>query len=181
MWWLASQVWSLPSWLWKYNLHKLSVCNSSSEVNNQQTWRWHWKISIRCDTKNIGLTMLCKFNGDVPLPAVWSHQVKCFLHQDRYFKYLVGRLYVACLKVLEEYKKSYQGEDLPDFLKWVFCPKNQIQFHSWRMLRFNWTNESRHCCSKMVQKNLLLTIKLLLAITSEYNSKVFKTQTLLHV
>jgi len=47
----------------------------------------------RCDTKNIGLTMLCKFNGDVPLPAVWSHQV------------------------LEEYKKSYQGEDLPDFLK----------------------------------------------------------------
>ena len=61
--------------------------------------------------------MLCKFNGDVPLPAVWSHQVKCFLHQDRYFKYLVGRLNVACLKVLEEYKKSYQGEDLPDFLK----------------------------------------------------------------
>ena len=79
--------------------------------------RWHWKILIRCDTKNIGLTMLCKFNGDVPLPAVWSHQVKCFLHQDRYFKYLVGRLNVACLKVLEEYKKSYQGEDLPDFLK----------------------------------------------------------------
>ena len=30
----------------------------------------------RCDTKNIGLTMLCKFDGDVPLPAVWSHQVK---------------------------------------------------------------------------------------------------------
>ena len=29
----------------------------------------------RCDTKNIGLTMLCKFDGDVPLPAVWSHQV----------------------------------------------------------------------------------------------------------
>ena len=28
----------------------------------------------RCDTKNIGLTMLCKFDGDVPLPAIWSHQ-----------------------------------------------------------------------------------------------------------
>ena len=30
---------------------------------------------FRCDTKNIGLTMLCKFDGDVPLPAIWSHQV----------------------------------------------------------------------------------------------------------
>ena len=30
----------------------------------------------RCDTKNIGLTMLCKFDGDVPLPAIWSHQVE---------------------------------------------------------------------------------------------------------
>ena len=47
----------------------------------------------RCDTKNIGLTYLCKFDGDVPLPAIWSHQV------------------------LSEYKKSYPEEDLPSFLR----------------------------------------------------------------
>ena len=38
--------------------------------------------------------MLCKFDGDVPLPAVWSYQV------------------------LNEYKKSYPEEELPDFLKY---------------------------------------------------------------
>ena len=52
----------------------------------------------RCDTKNIGLTYLCKFEGDVPLPAIWSHQV------------------------LSEYKKSYPEEDLPDFLRFTSFP-----------------------------------------------------------
>ena len=47
----------------------------------------------RCDTKNIGLTYLCKFDGDVPLPAIWSDQV------------------------ISEYKKSYPEEELPGFLR----------------------------------------------------------------
>ena len=51
----------------------------------------------RCDTKNIGLTMLCKFDGDVPLPAIWSHQV------------------------IAEYKKRYGDDELPEFLRWVNC------------------------------------------------------------
>ena len=47
----------------------------------------------RCDTKNIGLTMLCKFDGDVPLPAIWSHQV------------------------ISEYRKTYGDNELPEFLR----------------------------------------------------------------
>ena len=39
--------------------------------------------------------MLCKFDGDVPLPAIWSHQV------------------------ISEYKKRYGDDELPDFLRWV--------------------------------------------------------------
>ena len=50
----------------------------------------------RCDTKNIGLTYLCKFDGDVPLPAIWSDQV------------------------ISEYKKSYPEEELPGFLRLGF-------------------------------------------------------------
>ena len=50
----------------------------------------------RCDTKNIGLTYLCKFDGDVPLPAIWSDQV------------------------ISEYKKSYPEEELPGFLRFSY-------------------------------------------------------------
>ena len=83
---------------------------------------------FRCDTKNIGMTMLCKFDGDVPLPAVWSYQV-CSLHS-----YLVSFILsylnnypLICffltdldqyMQVLNEYKKSYPEEELPDFLKY---------------------------------------------------------------
>lgn len=47
----------------------------------------------RCDTKNIGLSMLCKFGDDLPHPRVWSEQV------------------------VNEYKRVYPGEELPDFIK----------------------------------------------------------------
>jgi hypothetical protein len=31
---------------------------------------------IRCDAKNIGLSMLCKFDNDLPHPRVWSEQAR---------------------------------------------------------------------------------------------------------
>ena len=72
---------------------------------------------FRCDTKNIGLTMLCKFDGDVPLPAIWSHQViiiSTFALPRGFARHIKSKI---LLQVLEEYKKMYPEEELPDFLK----------------------------------------------------------------
>jgi hypothetical protein len=33
------------------------------------------QVVFRCDAKNIGLSMLCKFDQDLPHPRVWSEQV----------------------------------------------------------------------------------------------------------
>ena len=84
---------------------------------------------FRCDTKNIGLTMLCKFDGDVPLPAIWSHQVRklfvlLFFLLFLFFPSLLVLVFYLYLfeflfpiQVLEEYKKRYPEEELPDFLR----------------------------------------------------------------
>ena len=89
------RVCSLPSGLCEHNLHQLRVCYPAPEVGLGWDRTLLTLYTRRCDTKNIGMTMLCKFDGDVPLPAVWSYQV------------------------LNEYKKSYPEEELPDFLKYA--------------------------------------------------------------
>ena len=61
----------------------------------------------RCDTKNIGLTYLCKFDGDVPLPAIWSDQV------------------------ISEYKKSYPEEELPGFLRFYILSFFNFETYTW--------------------------------------------------
>ena len=80
--------------------------------------------------------MLCKFDGDVPLPAIWSHQVKLSLCAHIFYRscalkikckcFQINRLKAdKCIKlryvqVLEEYKKMYPEEELPDFLKYNY-------------------------------------------------------------
>ena len=100
--------------------------------------------------------MLCKFDGDVPLPAIWSHQVRrlfvflffllfCIsistcvgLFLNLFFIFFISFLFVCVLsrfvfvfpnQVLEEYKKRYPEEELPDFLRLnLVCWINLINF-----------------------------------------------------
>ena len=98
-------------------------------------WRHHFPL-FRCDTKNIGLTMLCKFDGDVPLPAIWSHQVSNLRIKRKCFQ-INRSISTKCpdsrySQVLEEYKKMYPEEELPDFLKWeiiIFRKFMNEEFH----------------------------------------------------
>ena len=98
-------------------------------------WRHNFPL-FRCDTKNIGLTMLCKFDGDVPLPAIWSHQVSNLRIKRKCFQ-INRSITTKCpdsrySQVLEEYKKMYPEEELPDFLKWeiiIFRKFMNEEFH----------------------------------------------------
>ena len=92
---------------------------------------------FRCDTKNIGLTMLCKFDGDVPLPAIWSHQARRLFVFLLFLLFCISISSCICLlflfvfpnQVLEEYKKRYPEEELPDFLRLnLVCWINLINF-----------------------------------------------------
>ena len=95
---------------------------------------WRYNFLFRCDTKNIGLTMLCKFDGDVPLPAIWSHQVSNLRIKRKCFQ-INRSITTKCpdsrySQVLEEYKKMYPEEELPDFLK---CDYHFQKVHEWRI------------------------------------------------
>ena len=71
-------LWLLFARLCQYHLQPICQCHTSKKVekNIYNVTHVFCCIHLRCDTKNIGLTMLCKFDGDVPLPAIWSHQVR---------------------------------------------------------------------------------------------------------
>ena len=54
--------------------------------------------------------MLCKLDGDVPLPAVWSYQVSHRSHP--------GPSSPSCCSGAEWVQENLPEEELPDFLKY---------------------------------------------------------------